>query len=469
MKFISFENAKTGSWDVVLAGTGFASVFFAQGLKNKGLRVLFVEAGGIVDHDTQLAARNDSPYETVTQENRSGRRKDWTVLHRFGGCSNCWWGNTPRLHPTDFDINTRYGVGTDWPISYAELDEDYATVEAKMEIAGGADGAVFPRSKPLPFPPHKGSRADRRLAKASPLWIPMPTARGNGGARQCCATGACNLCPIDAKFTVQNTLDQLGDDNFACVLGVEARRVETEAGRAAALEVRGPNGAMARLRADVIGLGANAISNAAILLRSDIRSDLVGQGLHEQTSQRVWMNIPFDNYFGGTSITGLGYGAYDGEFRSKAASVLIESWNAPVSLRLEAGKWLKRLKLNLIAEDLPQAKNRVVLEDDEAKVIWEGHHEYAYAGLSRAVAYLSDLIPFAHEITGVSGYAPTESHIQGGTPMGRDPVTSIVDRGSAVHGIAGLYCVGAGTFPTCSAANPTLTLSALALRAGRKL
>ncbi|MEL6291579.1 MAG: hypothetical protein AAFQ44_07285, partial [Pseudomonadota bacterium] len=37
------------------------------------------------------------------------------------------------------------------------------------------------------------------------------------------------------------------------------------------------------------------------------------------------------------------------EFRREAASVLIESWNSPPSLRLERGKWLQRLKLKLVA------------------------------------------------------------------------------------------------------------------------
>lgn len=469
MKTITMQEAAASRWDVVLAGTSFASMFFAHGLRQRGLNVLFLEKGPLVEHADQLEARHANPYETVPQDNRSGQRKDWTVLHRFGGCSNCWWGNALRLHPTDFALKSRYGVGVDWPVSYEDLEEDFTAVETAMEIAGGNDDAVFPRSRPLPFPPHKGSRADRRLMAESPLWIPMPTSRGNGGSRQCCATGTCNLCPVDAKFTILNGLDRLVEDGFACVLGAEVREVTLEGGRAAGVTTRGPNGKEAEIRADLVGLGANAISNAAILLRSDIRADLAGQGLHEQASQTVWIDIPFDNYFGGTSITGLGFGLYDGDFRSEAGSVLIESWNAPPALRLEPGNWLKRLRLKLVAEDLPRAENRVVLDDGEAKVIWEGHSDYAYAGLARGRERLSSLLPFEHDIVRFSDFAPTESHIQGGTPMGDDPATAVLDADCAVHGVPGLYCLGAGAFPTCSAANPTITLSALSHRAGRRL
>lgn len=470
MRRISFAEALSSEWDIVLAGTGFASSFFAAALRGRGLRVLFVEKGGFIDHDAQLANRYVNPYATVAQDNRSGRRKDWIVSHRFGGGSNCWWGNAPRLHPSDFDLRSRYGVAADWPLSYDDLEPYLTKVEDIMEIAGGNDDAVFPRSRPPPHPPHKGSRADRRLAAADPLWIAMPTARSNGGSRaRCCATGACNLCPVDAKFTILNGLDRLWDESFACVTGTEARRVALAGGRAAGLEAVGPDGAMGELRAGVVGLGANAISNAAILLRSGVRPDLAGRGLHEQASQFVWVDIPFDNYYGGTSITGLGYGLYDGAFRSEAGAVLIESWNAPPSLRLEPGLWLQRLKLKLIVEDLPRPENRVTLEADEAKVIWEGHSGYAYAGLARAREAISGLLPFAHEIVRFSDFEPTEAHVQGGAPMGRDPAISVVDADCAAHGVPGLYCLGAGSFPTCSAANPTITLAALSLRAGERL
>ncbi|MEL6265408.1 MAG: GMC oxidoreductase, partial [Pseudomonadota bacterium] len=363
-----------------------------------------------------------------------------------------------------------HDVGVDWPVGYDVLEPYFVRVEAMMEVAGGDDDAVFPRSAPLPHPPHRATRAERRLMAHDRRWVPMPTARSNGGSRPtCCATGACNLCPIDAKFTVLNGRHLFEDEGFAVLLDTEARRVDTEAGRASGLEVRGPGGEAAVIAAPVVALGANAMSNAAILLRSGIREDLAGRGLHEQASQFAWIDIPFDNYYGGTSITGLGYGLYDGDFRGEAASVLIESWNAPPSLRLERGKWLQRLKLKLIAEDLPDPENRVVLENDEIKVIWNGHSDYAYRGLARARDVLSDQLPFEHEIQRFSDFEPTEAHIQGGTPMGDDPATSVVDSFGAVHGVGGLHCLGAGVFPTCSAANPTLTLSALSLRAGESL
>jgi glucose dehydrogenase len=55
-------------------------------------------------------------------------------------------------------------------------------------------------------------------------------------------------------------------------------------------------------------------------------------------------------------------------------------------------------------------------------------------------------------------------HIMGTYRMGDDPKTSVVDSWQRSHDHPNLYLVGSGTFPTVGTANPTLTLSALALR-----
>jgi choline dehydrogenase-like flavoprotein len=55
-------------------------------------------------------------------------------------------------------------------------------------------------------------------------------------------------------------------------------------------------------------------------------------------------------------------------------------------------------------------------------------------------------------------------HVMGTYRMGTDPKTSVVDSLQRSHDHPNLYLVGSGTFPTVGTANPTLTLSALALR-----
>jgi choline dehydrogenase-like flavoprotein len=59
------------------------------------------------------------------------------------------------------------------------------------------------------------------------------------------------------------------------------------------------------------------------------------------------------------------------------------------------------------------------------------------------------------------------AHHMGATRMGSDPKTSVVDRDCRVHGVDNLYIAGSSVFPTAGAANPTLTIVALAAKLGR--
>jgi choline dehydrogenase-like flavoprotein len=60
-------------------------------------------------------------------------------------------------------------------------------------------------------------------------------------------------------------------------------------------------------------------------------------------------------------------------------------------------------------------------------------------------------------------------HIMGTYRMGDDPKTSVVNSHQRSHDHDNLYLVGSGTFPTGGTANPTLTLSALALRTAENI
>ena len=55
-------------------------------------------------------------------------------------------------------------------------------------------------------------------------------------------------------------------------------------------------------------------------------------------------------------------------------------------------------------------------------------------------------------------------HHMGTTRMHRDPQFGVVDENARVHGVGNLYVAGSSVFPTSGAANPTLTIVALALR-----
>ena len=64
----------------------------------------------------------------------------------------------------------------------------------------------------------------------------------------------------------------------------------------------------------------------------------------------------------------------------------------------------------------------------------------------------------------IAGY-----HHIGGTRLGTDPSSSVVDPDCRVHGYENLWIAGSSCFPTAGWANPTLTLVAMAIRLAERL
>ena len=60
-------------------------------------------------------------------------------------------------------------------------------------------------------------------------------------------------------------------------------------------------------------------------------------------------------------------------------------------------------------------------------------------------------------------------HHMGGTRMGTDPATSVVDANARVHGMDNLFIGGSSVFATSGECNPTTTIVALAIRLGHHL
>ncbi len=473
MNRIDLATARSRRWDLVIAGTSFAAMFFARHLPprlaERG-QILFVEKGPLRPHSTQIDERLVAQEDAVAQRNHSGHEKKWTAHTLFGGNSNCWWGCAPRLHPDDFRLRSRHGVGMDWPLGYDDLEPYYGAVEEAMDLSGGGSDHLLPRSRPFPSPPHAPTLTDVALRRHSPDWFAQPTARSTGGTRaKCCANGVCGLCPIDSKFTVLNGMAGFDRPNHHYLLDTELRAVTIANGRAQGALLRQAGGAEAEIAADLVALGANALYNAAILLRSGVENPALGRHLHEQISRDVRVEIDQPGYRGGTSITGHGYGLYAGEHRREAGAVLMENWNTTPFLRLEPRKWTHSLHLKLIVEDLPRAENRVVLVDDEPVIEWHGHDPYAEAGMRRALAQLPKMLPFAVEKIDPLPLAPTEHHIQGTTRMAKSAADGVVDADLRTFAASNLLALGSGAFPSCSPANPTLTLSALSARAAERL
>lgn len=465
-------------YDVVVVGTGFASSFFLRNYlraSGEGVRVLVLERGGMVTHPEQLEHgprwfRKTSPESFIN----ATPRKPWTFTLSFGGGSNCWVAGTPRMLPEDFRLRSLYGVGADWPVTYEELEPYYCEAEDVMAIAGPSDDSPFPRSRPYPQPPHRFSDVDRLFKRAYPdQFFAQPSARPSQSTEnrpRCCANSVCSLCPINSKFTILSEMGDLySDPRVTLVLGATVQQVDVSGGEVAEGVVYTKDGALERARGDLVVLGANAIFNPHILLSSGLEHPELGRGITEQVSQTVVVHLDgVDNFQGSSYIIGHGYMLYPGPHRADRAAALIETSNRP-ELRNERGKWRQLVRLRVVYEDLRRPENHVGLSEEDPskpKVFYAGHSPYAQRGLDALPGDLKRILaPLPVEDVLIEPEPnPTEAHIIGSTPMGNDPSTSIVDRHLMHHQVRNLLVLGSSTYPTAAPANPTLTLSALALR-----
>jgi choline dehydrogenase-like flavoprotein len=468
-------------YDLILVGSSFASSFFLhEALRHlpSDARVLVLERGLHRSHAWQLEHRGYLRSKSARTFVNANRRKPWRFTVAVGGSSNCWVGCTPRMLPEDFELQSRYGVGADWPITYDELEPFYAEAERIMSVSGPDNSALFPRSDAYPQVPHRMQDTGLAWQKAWPGHVfAMPTARARVPTKRraaCCANHVCQTCPVNAKFTILNEMMHLFDDpRVELIPGARVDALDIEGGRVTGVRYQ-LSGKDQTARADFVGVGANAMFNPVILEKSGLRHPELGLGLLEQVAIRVDVLLDgMEGFQGSTYLTGHGYQLYSGEHRRVRSAGLIETRNKP-ELRMERGKWRQILRIKVVLEDLRQARNRVVATDDPkrpAKAEWYAHSEYA----NRTLAALPEELPKVlrglpvEDIRIRDRVESSEAHVIGTVPFGRDPTSSVVDADLVHHRVRNLAVLGSSAYPTAPPPNPTLTLSALSLRAGRRV
>jgi choline dehydrogenase-like flavoprotein len=469
------------SYDLIVVGTSFASSFFLHrylARRGAGVRVLVLERGQPHDHKYHLAHREELVAKAQEQMVNETPQKPWVFQFSFGGGSNCWFGSTPRMTAEDFRLHSLHGQGRDWPLTYDELEPYYCDAEDLLGIAGPSDDPPQPRSRPFPLPAHRFSQVDARIKQACPdTFFAQPCARPSRATSRrprCCASGVCHECPIDSKFTILNEMrGQFEDDQRVHVeFGADVTEIDVAGSVAKGVRYRqaGVNRAAA---ADLVALGANAIMNPFLLLRSGLDDGVVGRGLVEQVTVSLDVHLDgIDNFDGSTANCGIGYMRHDGVHRRDHAAALMMTYNF-VSLRRERGRWRQRLVLDWTFEDLPQPQNRVTAPGggDRPHVHFAGHSAYAERAIKTVVPQTEAILSMLPIEKVISEHQPnpTESHILCTTPMGNDPATSVVDASLLHHRVRNLAVLGSSTFATCAPANPTLTLSALSLRAADRV
>ncbi|UAB91514.1 GMC family oxidoreductase (plasmid) [Ruegeria sp. SCSIO 43209] len=162
------------TYDVVIVGAGFSGAILAKELVSAGHTVLILEAGA--DHGKtwetyrsyldqyylSLAKTPNSPYPDLptlpspsvlditavrgTEPDTNGyfvQRGPLpfgsNYLRAYGGTSLHWLGTSLRMMPADFEMQSRFGQGVDWPFGYKDIRSDYERAEWEIGVSADAE------------------------------------------------------------------------------------------------------------------------------------------------------------------------------------------------------------------------------------------------------------------------------------------------------------------------------------------
>lgn len=525
--------ADSFDYDFVIAGSGVAGALVAREMARAGYRCAILETGGAEERGQAVERLRKAlvrdlaaPYQhwpwapipdAGSAEAYFGKKSSPeyrpSYLKLVGGTTWHWTGMTPRFLPADFELHSRYGVGVDWPIRYADLEPYYLKAEHSLGVSGDStDDHGSPRSGAYPLPPIPMPYSDRviaeRLAKYGVPVKPFPAARNSlpyNGRPQCCGNNTCTpICPIGAQYSANTDVDKAVQYGAKLIDRATVYRFELSADRRiVAAHYKLADGSSQRITGRWFIAACNSIETPRLLLMSADEyapdgiansSGHVGRNLmdHVIFFNTFRCNTPLYSGRGPQSVCGVMTGR-DGEFRRRYSAVKLFLSN-DINIQEKALQAIENQQAwsNIIPairdgaihqgciggelEPLPNANNRVMLDTGRLDPLglplpYVNYHlsEYVNNGLKTWLDFVRDLIKKIGAEQTSSAVAHSSHHPSGTVRMGTDASKSVVDRNCRSHDHPNLYVVGASVFPAMGTANPTLTIAALSLRLAEHL
>ncbi|WP_213450670.1 GMC family oxidoreductase [Rhizomonospora bruguierae] len=441
------------------------------------------------------------------------------MFNAVGGSSLFAGMEWPRLLPCDFRVRSLDGVADDWPIGYSDLAPYHDAIDRFVGVAGVGGDPAYPPGLDYPLPPNPIGGPGRRAAEAANRlgwhWWPGTNAipsRRHGEIAGCTRWGTCEWgCPEGAKASADLAYwPPALRAGATLVTGARARRVETgRDGRATGVVWLDRAGVEHLARARAVVLCANGVGTPRLLLLSAAAahpdglansSGLVGRNLmlHPNCSVTGFYDEDLASWLGPAGQLVYSMEFYDtrpehdfvrgiklhalptpGPLNAVEAQRRLgydAAWGA--NFLRAAGAHAGGILWAANTEDLPEESNRVTLDPDRsddsgipAPAIHYRISENTRKLLGFAVARMEQL----HAAAGAVRTVPVElwtdqpGHLLGTARMGSDPRRSVVDAFGRAHDADNLFIADGSIFVTGGSANPTSTITALALRVGRHI
>ena len=498
--------------DVVVIGTGAGGAPVLATLAEAGLRVVALEAGKWWDPATEYAADEIAMSElywlgerlsagstpTAFGGNNSGTGVGGSMLH--------WGAFCPRADPRDLKLHTDSGTGVDFPLSYQDLLPFYEEIERFLGVSGPRN-YPWDRSRRYPLAPvalnapalamQKGYAAIGIETSEAPIAAVSQSYSQPGYPERHACVG-CGFCHQGCVFGAKASMDVTYLPR-AVAAGVEIRAnsfvhgFETDPQGHISAVIYRSGGVDIRQKCKAVFLCAGAVETPRLLLHTGLAnsSGQVGRNFMAHVATQVWgtfddemrMNKGFpasliseatesmrpkDAGFAGGYLT-QSLGVVPVTFAKQVARGR-GLWGKPLVDYLDQYNHFAGIGAN--GDCLPYDHNFLELsaEKDEFGVpIPRIHFSYGENEL-RMSAHSAKLMTAAWEAAGARDIWTFErsAHTIGTCRMGVDAATNVVNAHGRSHDIPNLWISDNSTFPAALAANPALTIMALALRSARE-
>ena len=517
------------SADYVVIGSGIIGSTVALHLARQGAAVLILEAGPRRDRGRIVADFRNSP-----------RKGDWMspypasewaphpiykpedngylvqggpypypaeYIRGVGGTTWHWAAQAWRVVPNDMRLQSLYGVGVDWPMSYDELDSWFQKVEEMWGVSG-AENTGSPRRQPFPMQPVAEPWAMRRLRERLAAEYPVVdntvarNSRPYDGRPACCGNNSCQpICPIDAQYHGGLTADAAERAGAIIQENAVVYKLEHDAqGRIVAAHYFDPDKNSYRITGKTFILAANGIESPKLLLLSasykypkglSNSSDMVGRNLMDHPSTSLAFDADEDVWLGRGPQSPSSINIFrDGAFRSEHCAFRLDFTNisrvnGSTSALLKEGVYGKEFESRLrhsaaremsvkdVLEVLPNPENRVVLSDQTDALgipkpkVFYSIDDYTRRGAAESRKHftrIAELMGGTNLRYSKEGEFANNQHITGTLSMGSDPTSSVCDAYGRSHDHENLFICSTGVMPTSATQNSTLVATALALR-----
>ena len=509
------EYAQNESVDFVVIGTGAGGGPLIARLAEMGYSVIGFDAGAYF-----------RPLEDFASDETSQSQLYWTDERLVDGANPIKMGSNNsgkavggstvhfamvslRFRPEWFQARTKLGYAVDWPLDWREMWSYYDKAERDLAIAGPVSYPWGPRRPRYPYRAHEIGSAGEWLARGAEAmgyrWSETPLATVSaprGDSPSCVYRGFCRVgCSTNAKQSQLVTYIPR-----ALKAGAEIRdlamvsRIETDSRGLATGVHYHREGKWHFQRAKQVIVAGYAIETPRLLLNSATdrfpdglanRSGYVGRNLMVQSNQAVYgrMKEMVRWNKGPPSLTITEHWNYEdkkdffGGYCWMAQGPLPLEWSSAVSssrgmwgeaLRQKMMDYNHQVGLKMVGEMLPSMENRVTLADEKDQYglpitrITYGWQDNDKVMIQHALGEMQRSL----ELIGAQDIWRQENdtnHLAGTARMGFSAENSVVDADCRSWDVPNLWICDGSIFPTVGGVNPSLTITAIALRTADRI